>query len=124
MGRDSKGAAAVEFALVLPILLVLVLGIIEFGYLAYANASAAGAAREGARVMALTDNEAAARATAADYFVMSGVTPEITVKACGFDSSVSTESVQVRVAYKYGSLTGWFGSNLSAHGIGKMRCGG
>lgn len=119
MRSDDKGAAAVEFALVLPILLVLVMGIMEFGYLAYVNASAAGAAREGARTMAITEDTGEAEDAVRSYFVMAGATPTIIIGSC-----TSSQSVEVKVSYTYDSLTGWFGSNLTAHGTGKMRCGG
>lgn len=46
---ESKGASAVEFALVLPLLAVLIFGIIEFGILFYDKAVITNASREGAR---------------------------------------------------------------------------
>jgi Flp pilus assembly protein TadG len=48
--RCQKGASAVEFALVLPLLLVFVFGIIEFGIMLYDKAIITNASREGARV--------------------------------------------------------------------------
>jgi len=47
--REERGAAAVEFALVLPILIVIVFGIINFGIVLAQKASLAGAVRTGAR---------------------------------------------------------------------------
>jgi len=47
--QNSNGATALEFALVLPILLLLVLGIIEFSFLLFNKAVITNAAREGAR---------------------------------------------------------------------------
>ena len=47
--RNQKGAAAVEFAIVLSLLLLLVFGIIEFGLLLYDKAVLTNASREGAR---------------------------------------------------------------------------
>ncbi len=47
--RDNRGVAAVEMALVLPILVVLVLGIIEFGILMFTQQVITNASREGAR---------------------------------------------------------------------------
>ncbi|MDO3378430.1 TadE/TadG family type IV pilus assembly protein [Geoalkalibacter halelectricus] len=47
--RDDRGAAAVEFAVVLPLLLMLVFGIIEFGLLIYNKAMITNASREAAR---------------------------------------------------------------------------
>lgn len=46
---DQKGAAAVEFAIILPILIMLLFGIIEFGILLYDKAMITNASREGAR---------------------------------------------------------------------------
>ena len=51
--RGERGAAAVEFALVVPLLLMLVFGIIQYGYiLSFRQALSQGAA-EGARAAAV-----------------------------------------------------------------------
>lgn len=51
--RDEHGASAVEFAIILPVLLMLLFGIVEFG-LAYRDYLAVThAAREGARMAAV-----------------------------------------------------------------------
>jgi len=47
--RNYRGGALVEFAIVLPLLLILVFGIIEFGLLLYNQAVITNASREGAR---------------------------------------------------------------------------
>jgi Flp pilus assembly protein TadG len=47
--RDQRGAALVEFALVLPILMALLLGITTGGIAVYQKITLSGAAREGAR---------------------------------------------------------------------------
>ncbi len=46
---DEKGASAVEFAVLLPLLVLLVFGIIEFGLLLYNEQVITNASREGAR---------------------------------------------------------------------------
>jgi Flp pilus assembly protein TadG len=51
--RNERGAVAVELALVLPILVLLVFGIIEFGRAYNANVELQGAVREGARSLSL-----------------------------------------------------------------------
>lgn len=48
--KNENGQSLVEFALVLPILLLLVLGVIEFGWLLNGKITLNSAAREGARV--------------------------------------------------------------------------
>ena len=61
--RNQRGAAAVEFALVLPVLVLLLVGIIEFSLALYDKAVITNASREGARAgilfrdPALTDSE-------------------------------------------------------------------
>ena len=47
--RNEKGAATVEFAVILPLLLMVVFGIIEFGLLIYNKAMITNASREAAR---------------------------------------------------------------------------
>ena len=47
--RADKGQAMVEFALVLPLLLALLCGIVDFGWLYYNQITLNNAAREGAR---------------------------------------------------------------------------
>ena len=47
--KDQKGAAAVEFAIVLPVLLLVLFGIIEFSLAFYDKAMITNASREGAR---------------------------------------------------------------------------
>ena len=52
--RDQRGAAAVEFALVAPLLIMLVMGVISYGYmLSFRQALSQGAA-EGARAAAVS----------------------------------------------------------------------
>jgi len=61
--KSQSGASAVEFAIVLPILVMLVFGIIEFSVAFYDKAMIANASREGARagivfrVPPVTDDE-------------------------------------------------------------------
>ncbi len=47
---DQRGIAAVEFALVVPFLVLLLMGIFDLGWAVYAHNTVALAAREGARV--------------------------------------------------------------------------
>lgn len=46
---DQKGVAVVEFAIVLPVLLVILFGIVEFSLVMYNKAIVTNASREGAR---------------------------------------------------------------------------
>jgi Flp pilus assembly pilin Flp len=55
--KSDRGASLIEFALILPFLLALVLGIIEFGWIYTGYISVTGAAREGARLAARGEKE-------------------------------------------------------------------
>lgn len=51
--KNCKGQAVVEFALILPILMLILLGVVEFGRFYNASLMVNHASREGARVSAL-----------------------------------------------------------------------
>jgi Flp pilus assembly protein TadG len=53
MGRNERGAALVEFALALPLLLVVFAGIVDFGFAFQRYEVVTNAAREGARLASL-----------------------------------------------------------------------
>lgn len=53
--KSEWGQAVVEFALVLPVILILVLGSIDTGWLLYAKISTVAAAREAARAVSVLD---------------------------------------------------------------------
>lgn len=53
LGRSDGGAELIEFSLTLPLLLLVVLGIIEFGFLFREYEIVTNAAREGARIASL-----------------------------------------------------------------------
>lgn len=54
--KGEKGQSLVEFAIVLPVLMLFLLGIIEFGWLFNAKITLTSAAREGARIYAIEGN--------------------------------------------------------------------
>jgi Flp pilus assembly protein TadG len=127
--RD-RGAAAVEVALLLPILLVLVMGIIDFGRALHAQITLTQAAREGVRVAALNQPNPTGRTQTA-AFGLSGV--GVAVTAC--TPSDPDDSAEVEATYTFefitpvGGLAGIFGGGdfgdpieLSAKGV--MPCEG
>lgn len=63
-GKKEEGQTLVEFALVLPILLMLALGAIEFGWVLFARISAINGAREGARTYAVNKDSGTAKSAA------------------------------------------------------------
>jgi Flp pilus assembly protein TadG len=58
VGRDERGQALVEFALILPIILLLVVGMLEFARAWNLHQVMTDAAREGARRAVLADTKA------------------------------------------------------------------
>jgi hypothetical protein len=56
--HGDRGAVAVEFALVLPVLVLILFGIVDFGRMLNAKITLTEAAREGARATALIDRDA------------------------------------------------------------------
>jgi Flp pilus assembly protein TadG len=92
--RRDHGAVAVEFALVLPLLLILVFGIIDFGRLFNAQVNLTQAAREGARLAALGNPTSVviSRTTAAAPS-LSGLS--VTVTPCAAGATQTTDAVVV-----------------------------
>ncbi len=54
--KRTEGATAVEFAIIVPVLLLIVCGIMDFGNIYYQLHTANEAAREGARKIAVSQN--------------------------------------------------------------------
>jgi Flp pilus assembly protein TadG len=52
-GKEDLGANAVEFALILPLLLLLIFGLIDFSRMGFVQLSVTSASREGARLSSL-----------------------------------------------------------------------
>lgn len=52
-GRDERGAAALEFGLIAPVLVLLVFGVIEFGFMINRDMIVGNASRDGARQASL-----------------------------------------------------------------------
>ena len=86
---DGRGVAAIEFALVLPFFLMIVLGIIDYGYLFFVDLTLTNAAREGAREGSIqtTPGLAFTEATAASqtYLTPSGLFPSGLVNTASVD---------------------------------------
>lgn len=52
-GRDARGAAAIEFAIIAPLLFAMLFGVFEIGRLMYEQSRASAAAAAGARAAAI-----------------------------------------------------------------------
>lgn len=123
--RKEDGAAAVEFALIVPLLLVFMLAIIDLGWVFNQQLRLTSAAREGARIMAVyhEDSTAATRAQARITAVAGSGTTVTFPATCG---PAPDDQVTVVVAQPMSDLTGWLTALApnTLEGRGSMRCGG
>jgi Flp pilus assembly protein TadG len=81
--RSRSGAAAVEFAIVLPIFLMLLFGIIQFGSVLFLHNNMVNAAREAARRMSVDESfdSAQAQTYAQSYLAGWNLTFSVTASA-------------------------------------------
>ncbi|MGH6948442.1 MAG: TadE/TadG family type IV pilus assembly protein [Kiloniellales bacterium] len=94
--RGRSGSAAVEFAIVVPIFLIVLFGIIQFGAVLFLHNNMANAARETTRRMAVAEmNASEAEAYAANYLANWGLT--FTVLATEPAAGVSNGDVSVQI---------------------------
>ncbi len=119
LARRDDGAAMVEMAMVLPIFLLLVWGVIDFGRLLFTANSMASAVREGARQAAIIQdltNTSAVKATVKGAFTPLG-SPAITDAEITVDVTTVPGSVIVKVSnYPWPTITplaSLLGANVS-----------
>lgn len=132
--KSQNGVAAVEFAIVLPLLILLVFGIIEFSIALYDKAMITNASREGARagivfsdprvsddeIRSIVDNYCGS------YLITFGAPTGITTEI-DRGGDAAGDSLTVRVAYQYTFLvlpsfvTGFTGGiNMVAETVMRM----
>lgn len=139
-GRNERGAAVVEFALILPILVLFVFGIVEFGRAYSARIQLTAAVREGARAGALGGDVVAATKAGAPGLTPGLITvtytptPGSTCTAASSSTTTTTvvsststtiPTATVTATYPFSYTIPLFRSGtwtLSATGV--MRCGG
>jgi Flp pilus assembly protein TadG len=96
---EDQGSAAVEFALVLPVLMLIVFGIIDFGRMLNARITLSQAAHEGARAAAVVDgDEALAVITTVMGSMAAGMAPPA-VTACEAGENEASVTVTYRFSY-------------------------
>lgn len=122
--RDQRGAELIELAIALPLLLLVLMGIVDFGFMFQRYLVLTNAAMEGARVAVLpgyTSADAQARATA--YATAGGVPGTVTVTAQPWSipggPTGTWPGVRVRVEHQYqyqyiGPIAGLFGGSFSS----------
>jgi hypothetical protein len=124
--RPDSGEALVEFALVLPILLVLSLGMLDFGRAFHVKGLLDQAAREGCRVAIVTDpDQAVVESRVTSILAAGGVTPN-SVTVSGPNGSRMVE-VKVQTTFHFitpGLFTligAGFGNTIEMTGQSTMR---
>ena len=110
--RSESGASAVEFALLLPVLMLILFGIIEFGFALYKQAVLTNASREGARLGIVQSvppiTLAAVQATIDSYLLAGGINPGDLSPApviTGVPGSVTGIPVVVTLTLPYARFT-------------------
>jgi len=107
--RHDRGAAAVEFALILPVLMIIVVGIVNYGDMLGVRQSVSQAASEGARAAAVTpgadpDKVDAARAAveaalSAQQQACTATGCTVTIAPCAGESTRQCATVKVEISY-------------------------
>jgi Flp pilus assembly protein TadG len=113
--ETCRGQSLAELAVILPVLLLLVLGAVDFGRVYFAYVSVTNGARNGAQYAALSPEAAAdpdgireaAIADTSDLLNTSETNPEVTV-ATGTDSQGGLYA-DVTVSYTYSTIFPWPG---------------
>lgn len=117
----ESGAAAVEFALIAPLLIILLFGIVQFGIATYRHQVIEASAREAARVASI-GSSAADVETAADEaapgFTASEVTSSMTddCDGVGDDVTVTVVATGARLNFEvpfFGSVTPTFSAEAT-----------
>jgi Flp pilus assembly protein TadG len=132
---SEEGAELVEFAIVLPLMLLVLFGIIDFGLLFQRYQVVTNAAREGARIAVLPGyGDADVQTRVSQFLSAAGLTETATVPSPARSSislgtqCISVVSVSVDYPYSYsaiGGLASYFGgsafSNGGLHATAAMR---
>ena len=108
--RTCRGQSLVEFALVLPLMVTVMLGIVDFGFVFFVRGSVENAAREGARYGSIHPSDVGGITNRVKQTVMG-----INTSSSDFKVDVSYPDVdpipanRIRVAVTYPLLTFWPG---------------
>lgn len=103
--QENRGQAIVEMALILPILLMLVFGMIDFGRVINAYQVATEASREGARQYAVEKNSVKAEAKMKSVANSAASIDLGTISAKIYNNDPAVGSVRAKVTYNVKILT-------------------
>lgn len=110
--KRRRGAVVVEFAVIAPLLIMILMGIMEYGYVFLVQQSLTNAAREGCRIAVLqsTTSDDTINARIAELMSAAGVDNYTVVLTHADPAGDPTERIEISVPYDSVSLTGFFGS--------------
>ena len=127
--HNNRGVAAVEFAICLPILILLVFGSIEFGLMFYNKQVVTNASREGVRSGIVTETETADIIQIVENYCddnlinLNGANElqagSVTVSGPDVDNDL-TVSVSYNYNFLFGGILGFDQTTLSAQTIMRM----
>ena len=109
-----RGNAAIEFALILPVFFLLLIGMFEMSWMFFQRASVIAATREGCRSAAVIPDKAFQQAYAqtkidenlSRYGINCGGAQACDIPAPTFDGLVPRETMRCEVTVEFRSLTG------------------
>lgn len=116
--RSDDGAAAVEFALIVPILMAIVIGTVEFGYRYQQHIEYTNAAMQAARLMSINNDATAATAEVRDF--TGNASDQVSISAGG--CTPPNTSVVVTVTGTPVSITGVPDATFTVTAKGRVRC--
>jgi Flp pilus assembly protein TadG len=112
--RDHRGQTIVEFALILPVFILVLVGIVDFGRAVYASSTIQNAAREAVRVAIVDQNATVIETAAIEHAVSLGIDgtdvdvtfldPDYTTGPCSTTPNVGCIA-EVEVRYTYNAAT-------------------
>lgn len=137
--RDDRGAQAVEFALIAPIVLLLIGALFQFGLMLNAQVTTTQAAREGVRLAALHPLSASCDANCVYALVVPRIVDgapgltidntattantQIKITPCASGSDQTTDAVVI-ISYKSNLAAPLLDQTVTVHGKAHMPCGG
>ncbi|MBW2258597.1 MAG: pilus assembly protein [Deltaproteobacteria bacterium] len=110
--RSRRGSRAVEFALILPVLLAFLFGIMDYGWFFNQQIAISGAVRDGARAGSTTpqdeggDPVLAAEQAVARALAAAGFRGEVQLDAA-LEGDAPDQAIRVAVSAPYDGLTGF-----------------
>lgn len=112
MWRNKKGQGLVEMALVLPVILLIMLGIIEGGFLFAHKLEIQNAARDGARMLSLGEDKDTIKSNIQSGFVLvDSIDADVKIippdEPDADNPLPDSNSVRVKIEYNYIPITGF-----------------